>query len=99
MAVNLGAVLVGVLVATGWNRFEEYGYLYTELDPEDAGAIIEKLEQEPLSTRELKRLYERYAQAPRGQRQRLVENPEQALSKKVAESFMGEREAGADDAP
>jgi hypothetical protein len=30
---------------------------------------------------------------------RLVENPEQALSKKVAESFMGERDTGADDAP
>ncbi|MGB5614602.1 MAG: ParB N-terminal domain-containing protein [Sedimenticolaceae bacterium] len=36
---------------------------------------LEKLQQEPLSTRELKRLYERYEQAPRAQRQRLVENP------------------------
>ena len=36
---------------------------------------MEKLAHEPLSTRELKRLYERYAQAPRAQRQRLVENP------------------------
>ena len=44
-------------------------------NPEHARTLIEKLEQEPLSTRELKRLYERYAQAPRGQRQRLVENP------------------------
>jgi hypothetical protein len=37
--------------------------------------LLEKLAQEPLSTRELKRLYERYEQAPRAQRQRLVENP------------------------
>ena len=44
-------------------------------NPEHARTLIEKLEQEPLSTRELKRLYERYAQAPRAQRQRLVENP------------------------
>ena len=44
-------------------------------NPEHARTLIEKLEQEPLSTRELKRLYRHYEQAPRGQRQRLVENP------------------------
>ena len=38
-------------------------------------SVIEKLGQEPLSTRELGRLYEHYEQASRGQRQRLVENP------------------------
>jgi ParB/RepB/Spo0J family partition protein len=42
---------------------------------EHARTLMEKLAQEPLSTRALKRLYERYEQAPRGQRQRLVENP------------------------
>jgi len=42
---------------------------------EHARTLLDKLEQEPLSTRELKRLYERYEQAPRAQRQRLVENP------------------------
>jgi ParB/RepB/Spo0J family partition protein len=42
---------------------------------EHARTLMEKLAQEPLSTRELKRLYERYEQAPRAQRQRLVENP------------------------
>jgi ParB-like chromosome segregation protein Spo0J len=42
---------------------------------EHARTLVGKLEQEPLSTRELKRLYERYEQAPRAQRQRLVENP------------------------
>jgi ParB-like chromosome segregation protein Spo0J len=40
-----------------------------------ARTLMEKLAQEPLSTRALKRLYERYEQAPRAQRQRLVENP------------------------
>ena len=44
-------------------------------NPEHARTLIEKLEQEPLSTRELKCLYSHYEQAPRGQRQRLVENP------------------------
>jgi hypothetical protein len=44
-------------------------------NPEHARTLLEKLEQEPLSTRELKRLYERYEQAPRAQRKRLVENP------------------------
>ncbi|MEJ2326140.1 MAG: ParB N-terminal domain-containing protein [Chromatiaceae bacterium] len=44
-------------------------------NPEHARTLLEKLAQEPLSTRELKRLYERYEQAPRAQRQRLVENP------------------------
>jgi ParB/RepB/Spo0J family partition protein len=42
---------------------------------EHARTLSEKLAHEPLSTRELKRLYEHYEQAPRGQRQRLVENP------------------------
>jgi ParB-like chromosome segregation protein Spo0J len=42
---------------------------------EHARTLMEKLAQEPFSTRELKRLYERYEQAPRAQRQRLVENP------------------------
>jgi ParB/RepB/Spo0J family partition protein len=42
---------------------------------EHARTLMGKLEQEPLSTRELKRLYEHYEQAPRAQRQRLVENP------------------------
>jgi ParB family chromosome partitioning protein len=42
---------------------------------EHARTLMQKLEHEPLSTRELKRLYEHYEQAPRGQRQRLVENP------------------------
>jgi ParB family chromosome partitioning protein len=44
-------------------------------NPEHARTLIGKLAQEPLSTPELKRLYERYEQAPRAQRQRLVENP------------------------
>jgi ParB-like chromosome segregation protein Spo0J len=44
-------------------------------NPEHARTLVEKLAQEPLSTRELKRLYSHYEQAPRGQRQRLVENP------------------------
>ncbi len=44
-------------------------------NPEHARTLIEKLAQEPLSTREIKRLYEHYEQAPRAQRQRLVENP------------------------
>jgi len=44
-------------------------------NPEHARTLMEKLEQEPLSTRELGRLYAHYEQAPRAQRQRLVENP------------------------
>ena len=44
-------------------------------NPEHARTLVEKLAQEPLSTRELKRLYSHYEQATRGQRQRLVENP------------------------
>ena len=44
-------------------------------NPEHARTLIEKLAQEPLSTRELGRLYAHYEQASRGQRQRLVENP------------------------
>lgn len=51
---------------------------------EHARTLMEKLAQEPLSTRELKRLYQRYEQAPRAQRQRLVENP--GLFLKVVQS-------------
>jgi ParB family chromosome partitioning protein len=51
---------------------------------EHARTLMEKLAQEPLSTRELGRLYEHYEQAPRGQRQRLVENPQLFL--KAAQS-------------
>jgi ParB/RepB/Spo0J family partition protein len=40
-----------------------------------ARTLLEKLEQTPLSTRELQELYHHYQQAPRAQRQRLVENP------------------------
>ena len=40
-----------------------------------AHTLLEKLQQQPLSTRELKELYRHYQQAPRAQRQRLVENP------------------------
>jgi len=51
---------------------------------EHARTLIGKLAQEPLSTRELKRLFERYEQAPRAQRQRLMENP--ALFLKAVQS-------------
>jgi ParB family chromosome partitioning protein len=51
---------------------------------EHACTLLEKLEHEPLSTRELGRLYEHYEQAPRAQRQRLVENP--ALFLKAVQS-------------
>jgi ParB family chromosome partitioning protein len=51
---------------------------------EHARTLLEKLEHEPLSTRDLKRLYERYEQAPRAQRQRLVQNP--ALFLKAVQS-------------
>ena len=65
-----------------------------------ARTLLEKLAQEPLSTRELKRLYEHYEQAPRAQRQRLVENPglflkavqsrqEEAADKRLAEGPEG----------
>ena len=40
-----------------------------------AHTLLEKLQQQPLSTREFKELYRHYQQAPRAQRQRLVENP------------------------
>ena len=42
---------------------------------EHARTLLEKLAQQPLSTRELKRLYEQYRQASKVQRQRLVDNP------------------------
>jgi len=40
-----------------------------------ARALLTQLEHQPLSTRELERLYSHYQQAPRVQRERLVENP------------------------
>jgi len=40
-----------------------------------AHTLLEQLAHQPLSTRELKRLYEQYRHATRVQRQRLVENP------------------------
>jgi len=40
-----------------------------------ARTLLTQLEQQPLSTRELGRLYERYRQASKVQRRRLVENP------------------------
>ncbi len=40
-----------------------------------ARALLAQLAQNPLSTRELKRLYAHYQQATQGQRERLVENP------------------------
>jgi len=42
---------------------------------EHARTLLARLEQQPLSTRELKRLYEQYRQASKVQRRRLVENP------------------------
>lgn len=42
---------------------------------EHARILLAQLEHQPLSTRELKRLYEQYRQATKVQRQRLVENP------------------------
>ncbi len=41
-----------------------------------ARALLAQLAQQPLSTRELKRLYAHYQQATQRQRERLVENPE-----------------------
>lgn len=49
--------------------------LLARANPEHARLLVEQLTHTPLSTRELKRLYEHYAHAPRAQRQRLVENP------------------------
>ncbi len=54
-------------------------------NPEHARTLLAGLEQQPVSTRELKRLYEHYQQANRAQRARLVENPRlflQALQRK-----------------
>ena len=54
-------------------------------NPEHARTLLAGLEQQPVSTRELKRLYEHYQQANRAQRARLVENPRlflQALQSK-----------------
>jgi len=42
---------------------------------EHARTLLAQLAHQPLSTRELKRLYEQYRQATKIQRQRLVENP------------------------
>jgi len=42
---------------------------------EHARTLLAQLEQQPLSTRELGRLYEQYRQASKVQRRRLVENP------------------------
>ena len=42
---------------------------------EHARTLLARLEQQPLSTRELGRLYEQYRQATKVQRRRLVENP------------------------
>lgn len=42
---------------------------------EHARILLSQLKDHPLSTRELKHLYSHYQQAPRLQRQRLVENP------------------------
>jgi ParB/RepB/Spo0J family partition protein len=42
---------------------------------EHARTLLAQLKQQPLSTRELKRLYEQYRQASKAQRQRLVEHP------------------------
>jgi len=42
---------------------------------EHARILLAQLAQQPLSTRELKRLYEQYRQASKVQRRRLVENP------------------------
>ncbi len=44
-------------------------------NPTHARTLLASLELQPLSTRELKRLYEHYQQANRIQRARLVENP------------------------
>ncbi len=54
-------------------------------NPNHARTLLAGLEQQPVSTRELKRLYEHYQQANRAQRARLVENPRlflQALQSK-----------------
>jgi ParB family transcriptional regulator, chromosome partitioning protein len=51
---------------------------------EHARTLLARLEQQPLSTRELQRLYEQYGQATKVQRQRLVENP--ALFLKAVQS-------------
>jgi ParB/RepB/Spo0J family partition protein len=40
-----------------------------------ARTLLTGLEQQPLSTRELKRIYDQYRQSNRAQRERLVENP------------------------
>ena len=44
-------------------------------NPGHARTLLAGLEQQPLSTRELKRLYEHYQQSNRTQRERLVDNP------------------------
>jgi len=44
-------------------------------NPGHARILLAGLEQQPLSTREFKRLYDHYRQSNRAQRERLVENP------------------------
>ena len=39
-------VLAGVLLISGVGSKISYGYLYTDLNPDDAGSIIEKLKPE-----------------------------------------------------
>ncbi|MGD8957552.1 MAG: ParB N-terminal domain-containing protein [Chromatiaceae bacterium] len=56
---------------------------------EHARTLLAQLEHQPLSTRELKRLYSHYRQANRVQRQRLVDNPGlflQAVESRAQES-------------
>jgi ParB family chromosome partitioning protein len=45
-------------------------------NPAHARTLLKALAEQPLSTRELKRLYDQYAQASKVQRQRLMENPQ-----------------------
>ena len=58
---------------------------------EHARILLAQLEHQPLSTRELKRLYEQYRQASKVQRRRLVENPALFLQ------ALDRREQAADD--
>ncbi len=44
-------------------------------NPEHARSLLAGLEKQPLSTRELKRIYDHYRQSSRAQRERLVKNP------------------------
>jgi ParB/RepB/Spo0J family partition protein len=66
-----------------------------------ARTLLQHIEQQPLSTRALKRLYEQYEQATKVQRQRLVEHPElflQALDSRqqhVADQHLADGPEGA----